>query len=56
MKYWEPEVEVEHTIVSTERMSLGGILQPLEGLGNGRLGGERSLTAKVKQFLDNYLR
>ena len=37
-----------------KRMSFGGILQPLEGLGNKRLGGRRPLIAKVKRFLDSY--
>lgn len=50
MEYWEPKVKVEQTIVSTERMSLGGIPQPLEGLGNKRLRGERPLTAEVNDF------
>lgn len=48
MEYWDPKVKVEQTILSTERMNLGGILQPLEGLGNERLRGEIPLIAKVK--------
>ena len=29
-------------------------MQPLEGLGNDKLGGERPLIAKVKYFIENY--
>lgn len=55
MEYWDPKGKVEQTILSTERMNLGGILQPLEGLGNERLRGEIPLIAKVKWFLDGYI-
>lgn len=55
MTFWEPEVEVEQALVSPIRTSLVGILQTLEGLGDERLGHERPLTTKVKQFLSNCL-
>ena len=36
-------------------MSYGGIMQPLEGLGYGRLVGERLSTAEVRCFIYNYV-
>lgn len=53
MPFWEPEVEVEQALVSAIRMSLVGIPQPLEGLGDEMLGHERPLTTQVKQILSN---
>ena len=55
MEYWDRKVKVEQTILSTKRMNIGGILQPLEGLGNERLRGEIPLIAKVKLFLGIYI-